>query len=110
MGHDNKHPQVEDGGHFQGWRDWTNDTTIFLLMMMQQPFFANPRGCLMQARGGALAPQNIGLRQALGGETCISKGGNKLGEHYNPGWGGIFLGREYRVQGCDDPPRTGSWD
>mmetsp|Transcript_3256 Transcript_3256/g.6024 ORF Transcript_3256/g.6024 Transcript_3256/m.6024 type:complete len:91 (-) Transcript_3256:1352-1624(-) len=59
MGHDNKHPQVEDGGHFQGWRDWTNDTTIFLLMMMQQPFFANPQGCLMQARGGALVPQTL---------------------------------------------------
>mmetsp|Transcript_29659 Transcript_29659/g.61919 ORF Transcript_29659/g.61919 Transcript_29659/m.61919 type:complete len:124 (-) Transcript_29659:123-494(-) len=95
-------PRVENGNHRM--------TQQFFFHGDAAVFFSYPRCCLMQARGGALAPQNIGLRQALGGETCISKGGNKLGEHYNPGWGGIFLGREYRVQGCDDPPRTGSWD
>mmetsp|Transcript_22580 Transcript_22580/g.48964 ORF Transcript_22580/g.48964 Transcript_22580/m.48964 type:complete len:109 (+) Transcript_22580:560-886(+) len=108
MGHDNKHPQVEDGGHFQGWRDWTNDTTIFLLMMMQQPFFANPRGCLMQARGGALAPQILVSDERWEERTASSPRVEKSGEH--SGEGAAFFRERYRVQGCDDPPRTGSWD
>eukprot|EP00585_Thalassiosira_rotula_P024477 CAMPEP_0196238410 /NCGR_PEP_ID=MMETSP0913-20130531/7080_1 /TAXON_ID=49265 /ORGANISM="Thalassiosira rotula, Strain GSO102" /LENGTH=88 /DNA_ID=CAMNT_0041520127 /DNA_START=99 /DNA_END=362 /DNA_ORIENTATION=+ len=58
-------------------------------------------------KGWCHCATNIGLGRALGGKDCISKGGNKLGEQYNQGWGLLFLEQglrtQYHAQGCDDP-------
>mmetsp|Transcript_19640 Transcript_19640/g.29802 ORF Transcript_19640/g.29802 Transcript_19640/m.29802 type:complete len:88 (+) Transcript_19640:1497-1760(+) len=42
-------------------------------------------------KGWCPCATNIGLGRALGEKDCISKGGNKLIEQYNQGWGAIFL-------------------